>query len=61
MSAVAEILYGELSEGAFFAPASSDLVDSLIGQYKQLRADIEMMSGLIDNEFDGTGVAESRA
>ncbi len=48
MGEVTEILYGELSDGAFFAPASSDLVDSLIGQYKQLRADIEMMFGLIN-------------
>lgn len=49
MSEVAEILYGELSDGAFFAPASSDLVDSLVGQYKQLRIDIEMMSELINS------------
>jgi len=48
MSEVIETLYGEISDGAFFAPASSDLVDSLIGQYKLLRADIEMMSGLIN-------------
>ncbi|EOW6510826.1 DUF4942 domain-containing protein [Cronobacter malonaticus] len=49
MSEVAEIIYGELSDEVFFAPASSDLVDSLIGQYKQLRADIEMMAGLINS------------
>jgi hypothetical protein len=49
MSEVVETLYGEVLDGAFFAPASSDLVDSLIGQYKQLRADIEMMAGLINS------------
>ncbi|MBC3214278.1 class I SAM-dependent methyltransferase [Serratia fonticola] len=49
MSEVIETLYGEVLDGAFFAPASSDLVDSLIGQYKQLRSDVEMMAGLINS------------
>ncbi|MFC0225651.1 class I SAM-dependent methyltransferase [Serratia aquatilis] len=31
----------------FFAPASTDLIDGLLGQYKQLRSDIEMMAELI--------------
>ncbi|MGO3395318.1 MAG: DUF4942 domain-containing protein [Serratia proteamaculans] len=48
MSEVIETLHGEVLDGAFFAPASSDLVDSLIGQYKQLRSDVEMMAGLIN-------------
>lgn len=49
MSEVIETLHGEVLDGAFFAPASSDLVDSLIGQYKQLRTDVEMMAGLINS------------
>lgn len=48
MSEVIETLYGEISDGAFFAPASSDLVDSLIGQYKLLRENIVMMGELIN-------------
>ncbi|VXC86852.1 DNA restriction methylase [Enterobacterales bacterium 8AC] len=35
-------------DNEFFAPASTDLIDSLIGQYKQLRSDVEMMAGLIN-------------
>ncbi|WP_085337049.1 DUF4942 domain-containing protein [Serratia marcescens] len=31
----------------FFAPAATDLVDGLLGQYKHLRADIEQMAGVI--------------
>ncbi|UAN43881.1 DUF4942 domain-containing protein [Serratia sp. JSRIV001] len=49
MSDVIETLHGEVLDGAFFAPASSDLVDSLIGQYKQLRSDVEMMAELINS------------
>lgn len=49
MSEIAETIYGELADGAFFAPASSDLVDSLVGEYKQLRADVEMMAELINS------------
>ncbi len=46
MNAVVQNIHGELVDGAeFFAPASTDLLDSLLGQYKQLRADIEMMRG----------------
>lgn len=48
MSEVIETLHGEVLGEAFFAPASSDLVDSLIGEYKQLRTDVEMMAGLIN-------------
>lgn len=48
MNAVVQNLHGELVDGAeFFAPASTDLLDSLLGQYKQLRADIEMMGELV--------------
>ncbi|PYA59358.1 restriction endonuclease subunit M [Serratia marcescens] len=49
MGDVIETIHGEVLDGAFFAPASSDLVDSLIGQYKQLRTDVEMMAGLINS------------
>lgn len=49
MNAVVQNLHGELVDGAeFFAPASTDLLDGLLGQYKQLRADIEMMAGLVN-------------
>lgn len=49
MNAVVQGLHGEIVDGTeFFAPASADLVDGLIGQYKVLRADIEQMAGLID-------------
>lgn len=48
MNAVVQNLHGELVDGAeFFAPASTDLLDGLLGQYKQLRADIEMMGELV--------------
>lgn len=49
MSEIAETIYGELSDGAFFAPASSDLVDSLVGEYKLLRTDIETMADIINS------------
>ena len=49
MNAVVQDIHGEIVDGAeFFAPASSDLLDGLLGQYKQLRADIEMMGELIN-------------
>lgn len=35
------------SMGEFFAPASTDMVDGLVGRYKELRERIEHMSGLI--------------
>ncbi|PVZ84843.1 restriction endonuclease subunit M [Serratia sp. S1B] len=35
-------------ENEFFAPASSDLIDGLLGQYRQLRSDVEMMAGMIN-------------
>lgn len=48
MNAVVQNFDGELVDGSqFFAPASTDLLDSLLGQYKQLRADIEMMGELV--------------
>lgn len=48
MNAVVQNFHGELVDGSeFFAPASTDLLDSLLGQYKQLRADIVMMGELV--------------
>ncbi len=48
MNAVVQNVNGELVEGGeFFAPASTDLLDSLLGQYKQLRGDIEMIGALV--------------
>lgn len=48
MNAIVQDFHGELVDGAeFFAPASTDLLDSLLGQYKQLRADIVMMGELV--------------
>jgi hypothetical protein len=50
MSEVLEAIRGELvEEREFFAPASTDLVDSLIGQYKTVRADIEGLAALIQS------------
>lgn len=49
MNAVVQNFHGELVDGTeFFAPASTDLLDGLLGQYKQLRADIEMMADLVN-------------
>lgn len=48
MNAIVQDFHGELVDGAeFFAPASTDLLDSLLGQYKQLRSDIVMMGELV--------------
>lgn len=48
MNAIVKDVHGDVVDGTeFFAPASTDLLDSLLGQYKQLRADIEMMAGLV--------------
>lgn len=48
MNAIVQDFHGELVDGAeFFAPASTDLLDSLLGQYKQIRADIVMMGELV--------------
>lgn len=48
MNAVVQNFHGELVDGSeFFAPASTDLLDGLLGQYKQIRADIVMMGELV--------------
>lgn len=48
MSELADFYQGELSDEVFFAPASSDLIDSVIGQYRMLRNDIEEIGILIN-------------
>ena len=40
-------------EVGFFAPVSSDLVDSLVGQYKSLRSGIESLCSAVTSEFSG--------
>lgn len=53
MNAVTRTVEGELADvGEFFAPASTDMVDGLVGQYKQDRARIERVA-----EFMATDVA----
>ncbi|WP_441280587.1 DUF4942 domain-containing protein [Tardiphaga sp. 862_B3_N1_1] len=37
--------------GAFFAPVSSDLVDSLIGQYQQARKHIDQLAGIVAGDL----------
>lgn len=48
MSAVAELL-----DDQFFAPASSDLVDGLVGQYKQARQRVEKVAEVMAGELGG--------
>ena len=48
MSELADFYQGELADEVFFAPASSDLIDSVIGQYRMLRNDIEEIGTLIN-------------
>lgn len=55
MSEVAEAIQGEVIQGAkFFAPASSDMVDGLMGQYAVMRAKIEGVNEFI---FGGDNAA----
>lgn len=43
--------FGELRE--FFAPASADLVDGLIGQYRRERGSIEQIAALVESQAGG--------
>lgn len=49
MSAIQQVSHSELIEEIepFFAPMSADLVDSLIGQYKAARANVEALAAAV--------------
>ncbi|MEN6544470.1 MAG: DUF4942 domain-containing protein [Armatimonadia bacterium] len=55
MNAIVQSLDGELIDDSaeFFAPMSSDLIDSLIGQYKQERARIDQVAEVMAGELGG--------
>ena len=56
MNAVVQEFHGEIVDGTeFFAPASTDLVDGLLGQYKMLRADVEQIAALVDQHKAAVG------
>lgn len=51
MSAVERIVSGEITDfQEFFAPASTDMIDGLIGQYKQARAKIDQVAAFMATE-----------
>lgn len=52
MNAVTEVA-GEIADMEFFAPASADLVDGLVGQYRQARARIERLAEVMAGELGG--------
>lgn len=52
MSDMSEIV-GLESPGEFFAPTSSNLVDSLIGQYRAMRADIDALHDAVTSKYAG--------
>lgn len=47
-----ELVCGEFAE-EFFAPASSDMVDGLIGQYRNMRAKVEQVAEMMQGEIAG--------
>jgi hypothetical protein len=51
MNSVVEVLDAEASE--FFAPARTDLVDSLIGQYQSMRNRIDELAEMVTGEIAG--------
>lgn len=54
MSTIAESAHFELADDKpFFAPASSDLLDGLLGQYKLMRQRIEQVAGIFDGDLGG--------
>lgn len=52
---VAEIAEVHLVDDSaeFFAPVASDLVDGLVGQYQSMRARVERLGAMVDNETAG--------
>ena len=36
--------------GEFFAPASTDLIDGLVGQYRSMRVKIEQIAAMVTGE-----------
>ena len=40
-----------IDTGEFFAPSRTDMIDGLIGQYRQMRAKIEQVVGLFDGDL----------
>lgn len=58
MNAVVQNLHGEIVDGTeFFAPVSTDLVDSLIGQYKQMRANVENVAAFISGGDNAAAIS----
>lgn len=58
MNAVVQDLHGEVVDGEqFFAPVSSDLVDSLIGQYRAMRLNVEAVSAFVNGGENSTAIA----
>lgn len=49
MGAVAE--FNGIDTGEFFAPSCADMIDGLIGQYRDMRAKIEQVVGLFDGDL----------
>lgn len=48
-----EIFSGDDSIGDFFAPASTDLIDSLVAQYDATKGRIEQIAGMVTGEIAG--------
>lgn len=53
MGAMGEVVTSDWISGEFFAPASTDLVDGLIGQYKDMRRRVEEVAALVTGETAG--------
>lgn len=55
MTAIANAETDALYEaGDFFAPASSDLIDGLVAEYRSMRAKIEKVADLFEGDISGT-------
>lgn len=52
MGAMTEIV-GLEDAGEFFAPASTDMIDGLVGQYRAMRSRIEQVAALVTGETAG--------
>ncbi len=44
-----------IETGEFFAPSCTDMIDGMIGQYRQMRAKIEQVVGLFDGDLGNVG------
>ena len=48
MNAVAEAAFEVMSEEPFFAPAATDMIDGLLGQYSTMRAKVERVASVMN-------------